>query len=55
MIDSGLVVIYSRKANLDDLDEIGRLVGSGQAGSRFGSAVMVVGDLDKDGYKGEAY
>lgn len=49
--DSGLVVIYSRKANLDDLDETGRLVGSGQAGSRFGSAVMVVGDLDKDGYK----
>lgn len=47
------MVIYSRKANLDGLEETGRLVGSGRAGARFGSAVMVVGDLDRDGYKGE--
>ena len=51
--ESGLVVIYSRKTNLDNLAEDGRLIGSRQARARFGSAIMIVGDLDRDGYNGE--
>ncbi|XP_063884882.1 integrin alpha-4-like [Scylla paramamosain] len=49
--EAGLVIIYSRNASLGILKKTGSLIGPGKAGARFGSALMVVGDLDRDGYQ----
>ncbi|MPC57116.1 Integrin alpha-4 [Portunus trituberculatus] len=50
-VETGLVIIYSGDSSQGILEKTGLLAGSRKAGARFGSALMVVGDLDRDGYQ----